>query len=374
MKPHLFAATVEREQDGVFIIEINPEDIFRPRVVYANPAFFLLTGFGPDGVEAGLYPRLIGPDTNRKLIEDCAARVMDGQAVQCEVQLYREDATSFWASVRSHPLDDPAHYCVLILRDVTQQRVAARRMRLLSQALEEASDLVLITDASASPNSLSEIVYANQAFQDATGYALHEVIGRSGFSFYAKESDPIALEAMKRNIELGLRNEKEAIVRRKDGSTFWIEIVGKPFVDARDEHTYRIIIGRDITLRKRSMNEVTLLLGAAEGSSERIVLYERDASGVLAVVYENAAASASGRYRLLELLEPGLAYDCDAYARLARGEQHVELFMEENASNDSEIHEFTARSIRNTGGTVDAAVTVERRIQEHLYRQIMTDR
>lgn len=372
MRPELFAATVEREQDGVFIVEMNPKDLLRPRVVYANPAFFALTGFEPGDIAAGAYPRLLGPETNRALVVDCAQRVASGETVECEVRLYRKNRTPFWAAVRSHPLDDPAHYCVLMMRDVTERRVADDHCRLLSQALHEASDLVLITDASASSLREPPIVYANQAFLDATGYALNEIVGNSNLSFYSDENDPVVLSAMQQNIELGLRNEKEALVRRKDGSTFWIEVVGKPFVDANQEHSYRIVIGRDISLRKRSMNELTLLLGAAECLLDRIILYERTGSGEIAVIYENAAAVKFGRYRLLEMLTPGSSVESETYARLLRGEQLSQLMLEDHGPNTPEIHEFTARSIRSVGGSIEAVITVERRIEDIVYQQLMT--
>ncbi len=372
MRPALFAATVERAQDAVFIIEINPEHLLRPRTVYANPAFFALTGFRPEDIEDGSYPEIIGPETDRAFVIECAKRVAAGEAVECQVRLYRKEGSPFWAAVRSHPLDEPAHYCVLMFRDVTVQRAAEGRIRLLSRALESASDLVIITDQSPSQNEPT-IVYANQSFLDATGYASDEIVGRSNLGFYSAENDPKVVEAMRRNVEYGLTNEKEAMVGRKDGSSFWVEVVGKPFLDGDEARRYRIVIGRDITLRKRAMNELTLLLAAAESLLDRIILYERDASGAMAVVYENAAAAQAGRYRLSEMLASAEAGgETDTYAKLVRGEQLTQLMLEERGTAAPEIHEFTARSIRNAGGTVEAVVTIERRIEDVVYRQLMT--
>lgn len=214
MRPDLFAATVERGQDAVFIIEIQPEHLLRPRVVYANPAFFALTGFHPEDVEDGSYPQILGPETDRALVVACAERVAAGETVECEVHLYRKDRSLFWAAVRSHPLDEPAHYCVLMFRDVTERRASDGHLRLLSKALEEASDLVLITDQPAL-QSEPAIVYANRSFLDATGYSLDEVVGRSNLDLYSAENDPVVVEAMRRNVEFGLHNEKEALLRRR---------------------------------------------------------------------------------------------------------------------------------------------------------------
>lgn len=92
----------------------------------------------------------------------------------------------------------------------------------------------------------------------------------------------------------------------------------------------------------------------------------------MAVAFENGAAVRAGRYRLAEMLASGTAEETVTYAKLARGEHLTQLTLEERGADGPEIHEFTARSIRSAGGHIEAVVTVERRIEDVVYRQLMT--
>jgi len=373
MDPALLSAVVERQQDGVFIIEMNAEHPLRPRVVYANPAFYTLTGFDADDIAKGAYPQLLGPETDRALVYACALRVASGEPVACEVLLYRKDGSHFWAEARSHPLDEPVNRCVLMLRDVSARRASDERLRLLSQALEQANDAVVITDATPPSRGGPLIVYANPALLGATGYELDEIVGRPSLSIVAGSNDPALLASVRRNVELGLSNEREALITRKDGSTFWMEVVAKPFDDAFEQRSYRILIGRDITLRKRAYNQISLLMAAAEGAPDRIVLYERAADGRLEVAYENAAAARDGRHRLFEMLAPSSPTAERTQAQLLRGELVAQYVVDDRAADGPSIDEFSARAIRNVGDTIEAVITIERRIQEGGHRRRKTD-
>jgi len=369
MDPTLLSAVVERQQDGVFIIEMNEEHPLRPRVIYANPAFYSLTGFDASDIAGGAYPRLLGPQTDREVVYACAVRVAAGEAVACEVLLYRKDGSNFWADVRSHPLDNPVDRCVLMLRDVSARRATDERLRLLSQALEQANDAIIITDGTPPSRGGPLIVYANPAFLDATGYALHELIGRPSLEIAADSNDPALLASMRHNVEIGLSNEREALVTRKDGSSFWMEIVAKPFEDRFEQRSYRIMIGRDITLRKRAFNQISLLLAAAEGAPDRIVLYERNGEAGLEVAYENAAAARDGRYRLLEMLAPSSPEAERTTSLLLRGEHIARFVVDDRSGSKPSINEFTAWAVRSAGDTIDAVITIERRIEDSLARR-----
>jgi PAS domain S-box-containing protein len=364
MDPALLSAVVERQQDGVFIIEMNAEHPLRPRVIYANPAFYSLTGFDALDIANGAYPQLLGPETDRELVYSCALRVAAGDTVACEVLLYRKDGSHFWADVRSHPLDEPVDRCVLMLRDVSAKRASDERLRLLSQALEQANDAIIITDATSPSLGGPLIVYANPSFLGATGYTSDDLIGRSSLSIGAGTNDPNLLASVRRNVELGLGNEREALITRKDGSSFWMEIVAKPFDDAFEQRSYRILIGRDITLRKRAFNQISLLMAAAEGAPDRIVLYERNGDGELEVAYENAAAAEAPRHRLLEMLAPGSPVAERTRSLLLGGERIARIVVDDRSADGPSINEFTAWAIRNVGDTIDAVITIERRIED----------
>jgi PAS domain S-box-containing protein len=364
VRSELCTAAIEKQQDSVLIIEMNAASPLRPHVVYANAAFFALTGYDPESIANGGFPVILGPESDRTLIVQCARRVAAGEAVTCEVRLYRADGSAFWADVRSHPLDTPTYHCVLNIRDITERRASHERISLLSHALEEAGDFVIITEPSASSPSGQSIVYVNQAFLDATGYSSDRLVGQSSLAFCSDSNNPATMAAIRRNISLGLQNEREAVLERNDGSTFWIEIVAKPFVTSPENRPYRICIARDITQRKHAQNQTSLMLGAIETSLDRITLYDLDREGKLAVSYENQAAAATGRHRLLDLMNSDAPIADELRAAIANGGYVRRVVTDRNDAGGLSALEFTAQAIGNAGGEAEAILTLERCIAD----------
>jgi PAS domain S-box-containing protein len=65
----LMQAVVTHARDAILVTEAEPIDLPGPRIVYANPAFFALTGYSADEV-IGNTPRMLhGPDTQRATLD-----------------------------------------------------------------------------------------------------------------------------------------------------------------------------------------------------------------------------------------------------------------------------------------------------------------
>ncbi|HEV7178974.1 MAG TPA: PAS domain S-box protein [Candidatus Baltobacteraceae bacterium] len=353
----LLVAAIETEPDGVLIVEMNPETPLQPKVVYANDAFYSLCGYSRHELADGTYPRIFGAGTDRNVVREAAARVFAGEAVRREVLLYRKDGAQFWAQVRAHPLESPAKHCVLIIRDFTERRNARERARLLSAALEQAGDFIVVTDTVPPSRGGPAIIYANASFAQANGYGKDDVIGATWSKFFSPRNDPKVLETINAGLESGSSNFQEFLLRRADGEDVWVEFVDQPFHGMDDNADYRIAIGRDITLRRRAISQISLLHTAVEESRDATIIYERDGSGQLAPIYENEIAAAAGRYRLVELLrgrESG-----ELYEELLTKRQARRIFADAAVSGMPHIVEFSARSLQ-TGDGITAVVTVER--------------
>jgi PAS domain-containing protein len=74
---------------------MNADNPFWPKICYANASFLALTGYDPTIVTGESYPVILGLQSDHKLIADCAKRVLAGENVACEVQLYRKDGSDF---------------------------------------------------------------------------------------------------------------------------------------------------------------------------------------------------------------------------------------------------------------------------------------
>lgn len=65
------------------------------------------------------------------------------------------------------------------------------------------------------------IVYATQGFLNLTGYALDQVLGRNCRFLQGPETDPKAVEKIRRSIEEGSDMSVCLLNYRVDGTTFW---------------------------------------------------------------------------------------------------------------------------------------------------------
>jgi PAS domain S-box-containing protein len=232
------------------------------------------------------------------------------------------------------------------------------RLNLLSEALENVQDFVKVVDATPAERGGPRIVYVNGAVLAASGYSENEIVGKRYDVAYSPKNSRAVLDAIEKTIASGGMSAHEVLIRRKNGSDFWIEFVDQPFVNRRGE-PMRISIGRDITLRKRAFNEISLLLASLEQSHERIALYEIDQAGELALVFQNERAKAFGRTRLLELL----AADDDLAKAIRRkldaNTESSYAFVEPDGEGSPSVVQFTAHAVRN-GERIEAVLTRER--------------
>jgi PAS domain S-box-containing protein len=163
-----------------------------------------------------------------------------------EVEVYRKDGSTVWAEMKMTFLRDPDGRPVGILgvtRDITERKQAEealreseRRFRTLS---EESFEAIAI-------HKKGTILEANQALATMFGYELSEVIGMHVLDFVAPESRDAVLQS----ILSKSREPFEFTGLRKDGSTFPVEVCGRPIPYQGKMVTVAAL--RDITEHKRA--------------------------------------------------------------------------------------------------------------------------
>ena len=149
-----------RRRAGPFVAALestrHPMVVTDPRlpdnpIVFANPAFLALTGYGADEVLGRNCRFLQGPDTDPAVV----ARVRDAVAGQREVKVqllnYRKDGGTFWSELYLSPVFDEAGELVNFFGsqvDVTPSRqgeVARERLADTERRLAEAQRQLKIT-------------------------------------------------------------------------------------------------------------------------------------------------------------------------------------------------------------------------------------
>lgn len=96
------------------------------------------------------------------------------------------------------------------------------------------------------------ILFANPAFLEMTGYDEDEVVGRNCRFLQGPETDPAAIEQIRRAMARGAPVAVEIANYRKDGTRFWNALHISPARDADGEVTYFLGAQRDITAAREA--------------------------------------------------------------------------------------------------------------------------
>ncbi len=133
--------------------------------------------------------------------------------------------------------------------DIAERKVTEERLRLLSSAVLQARDSIMITDANlASPGPTT--IFVNPAFTLMTGYTAEEAIGRSPRILQGPRTDQALMTRLRDTLEQGGVFEGETINYRKDGAPYHQEWHIAPIRNGREDITHYVAIQRDITARK----------------------------------------------------------------------------------------------------------------------------
>jgi len=159
-------------------------------------------------------------------------------------------------------------------------------------ALEAAANPILISTRG------GIIVWANQAFEQLSGYTREETLGHDTRLLKSGRQPPSFYENLWRTILSGKRWRGELINRRKDGSFYQEEMVITPVSNGAGEITHFIAIKLDISERKRAQERIRLLAQVVENSADLISI--ADSEGLISVV--NPALLRATGYEESELI------------------------------------------------------------------------
>ncbi|MBK7261772.1 MAG: PAS domain S-box protein [Rubrivivax sp.] len=146
--------------------------------------------------------------------------------------------------------DGDPDYFVSVVEDISELKRAEEQLHRLSQAVEQSSESIVITDADGC------IEYVNEAFTRITGYERDEVIGANPRVLQSGKTPPEVYEAMWMELRAGRAWRGELQNRRKDGTEYLQAAVINPIRQADGRITHFVAAQEDITERKRNEAEL----------------------------------------------------------------------------------------------------------------------
>ena len=245
-----FRLLVEAVQDyGIFMLD--PTGI----VLSWNSGAARLKGYSAEEVIGRHFSIFYPEPAKQKMWPDQELRLAAANGTyEEEGWRVRKDGSMFWANVVITALRDPDGTLTgfgKVTRDLTERRLheealrqSEERFRLMIEGVRDYAIYML--------DPLGKIQSWNNGAQLIKGYTAQEVIGKHYSMFFRSEDVAAGLptKELRDALQQG-RTEEEGWRVRKDGSTFWANIVMAPIRGADGTHLGFAKVTRDMTERSR---------------------------------------------------------------------------------------------------------------------------
>ncbi len=219
------------------------------RIIHESPSTARILGY-PEGYFLGKHPfSHIHPEDQKRLRGALAGLLANGGCQQA-MRFRCQTAQGTWIhleTIGANLLDNPLVSAVMTTtRDISERISAEDQLRLLSEAVEQSPDVVVIT------NPAGEIEYVNQEFVQVTGYTMEEVIGRNPNILKSGLTPPEVYQAMWTTIRAGNQWLGEFQNRKKNGDLYWESAVISPIKNHAGEITHFLANKQDVTKLKQA--------------------------------------------------------------------------------------------------------------------------
>lgn len=186
---------------------------------------------------------------------------------------------------------------LVVSQDITERRRADEQVRLLSSAIEQSTESVMITDAQLDPPG-PHVIFVNPAFTQMTGYSADEIIGKTPRILHGPETERAVLDRLRSCLESGEIFIGEATNYRKNGESYTQSWQIVPLRDGDQKVTHFVAVLRDVTEQRR--NELALQQAFSEVESQVAIrtadLAKANEDLLIAVAHADASNKAKSEF------------------------------------------------------------------------------
>ena len=244
----------------------------------------------------------------------------------------------------------------VLLEDVTERalrrRVREQEHRFLAEAVGQAREAVLVTEAEPLDKPGPRIVYANEAFEEMTGYREEEVLGRTPRLLQGPETDRSVLDSLRAALETGERWQGETVNYRKDGTPYTVQWNVAPVTGEEGEIRHWVSVQRDVTEQRDREQRIRRQKSLLKQTQRLAGAWEAD--------LQAGQVSWSEKVYEIHEMEPGSDVGLEEaiafYPPEVRGQvqEVIQEIAEESTSYDLELPIVTAKGNRRWVRTVGA--------------------
>jgi len=232
---------LENIQDGILTASLDGE------VLSLSPAASGIFGYAEGAAGSVVLEDLVAADDWSDLSGRIGDSGSDFWGSRREVTGRHRDGSHFPMEITlTRTIQGEREILVVVVRDISERKDAEERLRLRDRIITASSVGVAIVDAGRADLPLE---YVNPAFETITGYSACEVLGKNCRFLQGPDTDPEALEEIRRSLKHG--RDTQVLLRnyRKDGSRFWNELLITPIRDERGRLTHFVGLQNDVTER-----------------------------------------------------------------------------------------------------------------------------
>jgi two-component system cell cycle sensor histidine kinase/response regulator CckA len=231
-----YRTLVENLNDVIF--HVDPEG----RITYMSPAIERMSHYRAEELLGRRFTSLLHPEDLPEMVGRFRG-VLDGQIEPHEFRVVDKDGSVRFVRTHSRPLMEGGRVVGVIgvMTDITDRRLAeAERERLLA-AIEQAGEVVVITDADGA------IEYVNPAFEKVTGYSREEVLGQNPRILKSGKQDLAFYQDLWGTISSGRTWSGRMVNRKKDGTFYTEDSTISPVLDGSGRIVNYVAVKRDVT-------------------------------------------------------------------------------------------------------------------------------
>ncbi len=241
----MLAAIFEHAPDAIELVDAEHMGF-----VAVNPASYRALGYRREEM-LKLSVADIQAEMDADKLQQVGRAIRSRGEAHFETRHRRKDGSTFEARVHTRMLNlEGRRYILGMWRDISQEKQAEARIRMLSMAVEQSPSAVVVTDTDA------QIVYVNEAFSQMTGYEPHEVLGQNPRFLKSGKTAASVYVDLWRTLTAGHPWTGEFINRTKQGEERYERASIIPLRDANGAICNYVAVKEDITERKRLTAEL----------------------------------------------------------------------------------------------------------------------
>ncbi|RZL98999.1 MAG: PAS domain S-box protein, partial [Pedobacter sp.] len=189
---------------------------------------------------------------------------------EVELSMFAKDGRALWISVTNSVIygaDGLIEKYIRIIIDITIRKRAEHDVEILTFAARKSPSGIMIRD------SAGKIIWMNESFEHIIGYSLDELKGQTvSDKLIGPETDLEVFKGAVQRVKENKPYEVEIKIYKKDGSTAWVFISNSPLFNEVGSVDRQIGVMVDITERKQSEEQLTMLSLVASKTTSGVVI------------------------------------------------------------------------------------------------------